>query len=364
MRIAMLLSGGVDSSVALARLVEQRHEVTAFYLKIWLEDELSFLGSCPWEEDLSYVRAVCKQLNVPLTVVSFQREYHERVVANMIEQLRRGRTPNPDMLCNREVKFGAFLDRYGRKFDAVASGHYAQVQTDEHGVAHLRCAPDPVKDQTYFLAMMTQAQLRQAMFPIGDMDKAQVRVEAAKRNLPTATRKDSQGICFLGKISFREFVLRHCGERPGAVVEYGTQRVIGTHRGYYLYTIGQRKGLNLPGGPWYVCNKDAERNIVYVAHGFAQHDQWRDTLIVEGCNWIVEPPHSGEMLRVKLRHGTVSYGARITSDTDASYRVVLEKKDQGITPGQYAVFYRGNECLGGGIISERTHKDDGMGTMY
>lgn len=350
MKIAMLLSGGVDSSVALALLKEQGHDITAFYLKIWLEDELSFLGSCPWEEDLSYARAVCEQLSVPLEVVPFQKDYHERVVSYTLNEVRAGRTPNPDMLCNREVKFGAFYERLGKDFDAIATGHYAQVAKDADGVAHLSTAPDQIKDQTYFLAMMTQQQLAHALFPIGHLEKSEVRTLAEKYDLPTAKRKDSQGICFLGKISFQDFIKHHLGTQVGDFVDQATGAVLGQHEGAYLYTIGQRKGMDLSGGPWYVCAKDAEKNIVYVAHGFAQHEQWRDTFHVEGLSWIAGTPVDGEQLRVKIRHGARFYGATVHALADDVWEVRIDEKDQGITPGQFAVLYRDNECLGGGVI--------------
>ncbi len=352
----MLLSGGVDSSVALALLKEQGHDITAFYLKIWLEDETSFLGHCPWEEDLSYARAVCKQLDVPLSVVPFQKDYYKRVVSYTLNEVRAGRTPNPDVLCNREVKFGAFVERYGADFEKVATGHYARVHTDARGITHLLRAPDPIKDQTYFLAMVRQEQLAHALFPIGHLQKKDVRALAETYGLPTAQRKDSQGICFLGKISFRDFIRHYCGVHPGNFVDSATGAVLGRHDGFYFYTIGQRKGLNLNGGPWYVCDKDPQKNIVYVAHGFAQHDQWRDTFDIGGCNWIVAPPQNGERLAVKLRHGVSFYMCTIKKNdsgdnaSDVSWSVKLEAKDQGITPGQFAVFYRDDECLGGGVI--------------
>ncbi len=350
MKIAVLVSGGVDSSVALHRLKNEGYDVEAFYLKIWLEDEMSFLGTCPWEEDLTFVQKVCAQCDTPLTVVPLQKEYHDRVVRYTIDAVKNGLTPNPDMLCNREVKFGAFCDAYGRDFDKIASGHYAWVQERDDGTVALSCAPDPIKDQTYFLAMMRQTQLQKALFPIGDMYKKDVRAYAKKHGLATALRKDSQGICFLGKISFTDFVKQHLGIRKGIFIEKETGKQLGEHDGFYFYTIGQRRGIDLGGGPWYVCDKDVAQNIVYLTHGFAGTDQRRDCFDVTQMNWIVGVP-AQETLRVKLRHGPQSYQCVITYKDAQSVHVQLDQKDQGVTPGQYAVFYDGGVCLGGGVIA-------------
>lgn len=354
MKVALLLSGGVDSSVALALLREQGHDVTAFYLKIWLEDELSFLGNCPWEEDLAYAQATADMLNVPLHVVPFQKAYHERVVAYTIDAVRQGLTPNPDMLCNREVKFGAFEEMHGAGFDAIATGHYARTVRGADGLTRLHTAPDAVKDQTYFLAMLRQEQLARALFPIGHLTKPEVRAIAAAAGLPTATRKDSQGICFLGKISFHDFVRHHCGTLPGPIVHTATGAVLGQHDGHYFYTTGQRRGLDLPGGPWYVARKDAATNTVYVAHGFADMVQWRSTFAYAAANWIAEAPATGTVLDVKLRHGPRRLAATVTLGSTDPTRgtVTLAAPDQGITPGQFVVFYAGDTCLGGAVIAD------------
>lgn len=358
MKIAMLLSGGVDSSVALALLKEQGHDITAFYLKIWLEDELSFLGTCPWEEDLVYACGVCEQLDVPLEVVSFQKEYHDRVISYTIDAVKKGLTPNPDVLCNREVKFGAFNEKYGAGFDKIATGHYAQIKEIADGRVQLMQAPDPIKDQTYFLAMMTQTQLQKAFFPIGHLQKKDVRGLAQAYDLPTAKRKDSQGLCFLGKISFTDFIKEHCGEQKGDFIEKETGKVIGQHNGHFLYTIGQRRGTDLNGGPWYVCNKDAVKNIVYVSHGYAGEDQRRDTFDVQALHWIAGQLPSTDGLLVKLRHGPDFYHCMIKkaqSQTDDKHNEIitvdLDQKDQGVTPGQFAIFYDEKVCLGGGVIA-------------
>ncbi|PID51970.1 MAG: tRNA 2-thiouridine(34) synthase MnmA [Candidatus Moraniibacteriota bacterium] len=350
MKIAVLVSGGVDSSVALHKLKKQGHDVEAFYLKIWLEDEMSFLGECPWEEDVKYAQDVCNQCDVKLHIVSLQKEYHDRVVRYTIDAVKNGLTPNPDMLCNREVKFGAFYDKYGKDFDKIATGHYARTVKSDDGLIQLLCAPDPIKDQTYFLAMMRQEQLQKALFPIGDMKKSDVRTYARDHGLVTANRKDSQGICFLGKISFTEFIKQHLGIQKGIFIEKETGKELGEHDGFYFYTIGQRRGIDLGGGPWYVCDKDVEKNIVYLTHGFTGKDQRRDHFDVRNINWFCGFPDKKELL-VKLRHGAHFYQCSIVKKENNSVHVHLDEKDQGITPGQYAVFYDAQICLGGGVIA-------------
>ncbi len=349
MKIAVLISGGVDSSVVLHMLRQAGHDIDAYYLKIWLEDEMSFLGSCPWEEDLSYAEKVCAQCDVPLYVVPLQKEYHEHVVRYTINAVKNGLTPNPDMLCNREVKFGAFYEKYGAKYDKIATGHYAQIVERADGLVDLMCAPDPVKDQTYFLALMRQEQLQRALFPIGHMQKNEVRAYAEKHKLATAKRKDSQGICFLGKISFHDFVKAHLGVQSGVFVEKESGKELGEHDGFYFYTIGQRRGIDINNGPWYVCDKDVKKNIVYVTHGYTGADQRRDTCDVQDINWISDMPEK-ENLRVKLRHSEIFYDCRVTQKNETVVHVQLTQKDQGITPGQYAVFYDNQKCLGGGVI--------------
>lgn len=350
MRIAVLVSGGVDSSVALARLVEQGHEVTAFYLKIWLEDELSFLGSCPWEEDLGYVTAVCEQLHTPLQVLSFQQEYWDRVVAYTLKEIEMGRTPNPDIFCNHHIKFGAFIDAIGSEFEKVATGHYAQVSFfDEY--YHLLSSPDTIKDQTYFLAYLTQRQLSRAFFPIGHMLKAQVRAEAERLFLPNRGRPDSQGICFLGKLKFAEFVKFHLGERPGDLIEYETGKKVGSHKGFWFYTTGQRQGLGLSGGPWYVVSKDPATNRVFISRTYYAPEMVRNECVISACSWIKGMPPEGTAFEVKFRHGPRRSRAEVVPLGAGRYKVLLiEDNDQGIAPGQFVVVYKANECLGGGVI--------------
>ena len=351
MKIAMLVSGGVDSSVALRLLHEQGHDITAFYLKIWLEDELAYLGECPWEEDLAHVRAVCEQINVPVKVVPMQRAYWDRVVAYTIAEIKAGRTPNPDILCNEQVKFGAFYDVIGAEFDKVATGHYAQV-IERNGVFHLICAPDPVKDQTYFLSQLSQQQLARALFPIGHLAKPEVRVLAQKFDLPNKDRKDSQGICFLGKLKFRDFVKHHVGVNKGPFIEYETGVVAGEHEGFWYYTIGQRQGIGLSGGPWYVVAKDSSKNVVYISKTYHAEDKSRNTFSITACNWITDKEPATTKLDVKLRHGPKKTACTLVKNIERPeiWNVHLAEHDQGIAAGQFAVFYNEQECLGGGVI--------------
>ncbi|HXV62084.1 MAG TPA: tRNA 2-thiouridine(34) synthase MnmA [Vicinamibacteria bacterium] len=347
MKVAMLLSGGVDSSVALSLLCEQGHDATAFYLKVWLEDELAHLGECPWEEDLRYARGVCEQLRVPLEVRSLQGPYWNHVVSYAVEELRAGRTPSPDLLCNQRIKFGAFLDSVEPGWDRVASGHYARVEEAAGGVL-LKKAVDPVKDQTYFLALLDQRQVKRSLFPIGELRKTEVRSRARALGLPNKDRKDSQGICFLGKIPYREFVRHHLGEREGDVVDVGTGKVVGQHRGYWFHTIGQRQGLGLSHGPWFVRGKDVARNVVYVVHADKLLEEAVDRYEVENFNWIAGPPERRE-LQVRVRHGGELLDAGLALNGERGL-VQLDRKDPGIAPGQFTVFYDGDVCLGGARV--------------
>ena len=351
MKIAVLVSGGVDSSLALNLLKEQGHDLTAFYLKIWLENELSFLGNCPWEQDLSYVQRVCEQLNVPLKVVSMQQEYWDKVVAYTISEVKAGRTPSPDLLCNKYIKFGAFFYLVGHDFDKVASGHYANV-AEQDGFFVLKRARDPIKDQTYFLSRLTQDQLAKAMFPIGNLHKTEVRNLAHSLALATADRKDSQGICFLGKINFADFIKHHVGTKQGDLIDIDTKKKVGIHQGFWFYTIGQRKGIGLSGGPWYVVAKDSEKNIVYISCNYYAENKKRDVFTVSDFNWI-GPVCRGILndITVKVRHGEQDYRCTVQLDQESKKgMVILEQQDQGIAAGQFAVFYREDVCFASAVI--------------
>jgi tRNA-5-taurinomethyluridine 2-sulfurtransferase len=349
MKIAVLLSGGVDSSVALRLLKEEGHDVTAFYLKIWLQDEFSFLGDCPWEEDLKFAHAVCKQANIPLETINMQTEYWESVVSYTISEVKEGRTPNPDMFCNRLIKFGQFINKIDKSYEKVASGHYAIVENVNNKFL-LKTSPDPVKDQTYFLAYLTQEQLSRAIFPLGNYNKKQIREIAKKYDLPNMSRKDSQGICFLGQIKFNNFIKHHLGEIEGDIIDIDSNKVMGKHNGYYFFTIGQRSGLRLGGGPWYVIKKDIEKNIIYVSKENLLNRS-RNEFKVGKFNWISnEKPSDGNYF-VKIRHGENFYKCNLLFENDNAI-VKLNKEDRGIAPGQFAVFYKDDICLGASVILE------------
>lgn len=350
MKIAVLLSGGVDSSVALKLLKDQGHDLTAFYLKIWLQDEFSFLGECPWEEDLEFARAVCTQNHIPLEIINLQSEYWDSVVSYTISEIKEGRTPNPDIFCNSLIKFGQFYEKINSNFEKVASGHYASVVYDSTTNNYLlKQSPDPVKDQTYFLAYLKQQQLKRALFPIGKYDKKQIRKMAEEFNLPNKNRKDSQGICFLGKVRFNEFIKHHLGENPGDIIDFETRKILGKHNGYYYYTIGQRSGLKLSGGPWFVVKKDIQKNIIYVS-GNNQSLREKSEFEVGKLNWISGAKPEKKKLEVKIRHGAKKYQCSLKFKDDYTVIVKMDETDSGIAPGQFAVFYQNELCLGGGVI--------------
>ncbi|EFJ52607.1 hypothetical protein VOLCADRAFT_55676, partial [Volvox carteri f. nagariensis] len=375
LNVAVLLSGGVDSSLALRLLRAAGHTCHAFYLQIWFQEDFrNFWGACPWEEDLQYARQVCESLGVPLEVVPLTTEYWDRVVSGSVEEIRAGRTPNPDMWCNSRVKFGAFydyLDRtYGAAFDRVASGHYARVERvprrSSPAEVRLLLTPDAVKDQTYFLANLSPRQLSRVMFPLGCLTKSQVRKLAAAADLANKNRKDSQGICFLGKVKFHEFVREHLGEWPGPILEAETGQPLGLHQGYWFYTVGQRGGIKLPGGPWYVVAKDTLRNAVLVSRQYYDADKQRNTFTCGPFNWLdaatrPDPDPRAGPLFVKVRHGPSMYCCELRlhdARGDGSYgndsygTVVLAQNDQGLAAGQYAVFYQDGRCLGCAVIQE------------
>ena len=353
MKIAALLSGGVDSSVALYLAKQLGYEVEAFYLKIWLQEDLVHLSNCPWEEDLHYAKKVCEQLKIPLKVISLQQEYWQKVVQYVLQEIKKGNTPNGDLHCNSFIKFGSFLEKISSySFDKIISGHYAKIIQREN-IYHLALSKDSFKDQSYFLSYLSQQQLAKIIFPLDNYLKSEVREIAFKNNLANANRKDSQGICFLGKIKYNEFVSHHFGKKKGDIIEKKNGKKWGQHEGFWFYTIGQRKGLGLSGGPWYVVEKDVEKNIIYID---SQEDAVvnNDFFLIQNCNWfnpiwVTEIIEKEISLKVKIRHGEFFHHCILKKKQD-KYQVYLQEKDQGIASGQIAVFYLDEICLGGGTI--------------
>lgn len=363
MNIAALLSGGVDSSVAVHLLCEQGHRPDLFYIKIGMNDDGY---SCPQEEDLEIVQAMAHRYGLHYEVVDLQKEYWDNVVAYTIDKVRRGFTPNPDVMCNRLIKFGAFDQKIGHQYDKTATGHYATV-LQLNSQVYLGTTPDPVKDQTDFLAQLEGWQVSHSLFPIGEMAKGEVRRIAEESKLPSAHRKDSQGICFLGKINYNEFIERFLGKQEGPIVEIETGKVLGKHQGFWFHTIGQRKGLYLSGGPWFVVKKDIVDNVVYVSRGYCPEAQMKDELVMRDMHWITCNPFTitvpglessvgtSSTLRVKfkIRHVAELRNATLTQLPDGGYYLKMDERTNGVAPGQFCVIYTpdGRICLGSGEIA-------------
>lgn len=352
MKIATLISGGVDSSVVVHLLKEAGYNPTLFYIKIGPEEEEGM--NCTSEEDIEMATLVARKYGCPLEIVDLHHEYWDNVVAYTIDKVRQGFTPNPDVMCNKLIKFGCFEQRYGKDFDKTATGHYATT-TETDGKVWLSIAKDPVKDQTDFLAQIDYLQVSKLMFPIGGMMKSEVRAIAERTGLASAKRKDSQGICFLGKINYNDFIRRYLGEKEGKIIELETGKTVGTHKGYWFHTIGQRKGLGLSGGPWFVIRKDLEENIIYVSRGYDVETQYGNEFVMHNFHFITDNPwkeQKGEIdITFKIRH-TPEFNRGKLIQTEEGYKMISEEKLQGIAPGQFGVIYDANHrlCIGSGEI--------------
>ena len=356
--IAVLLSGGVDSSVVLYELVRQGLQPDCFYIKIGPEEEEEW--DCSSEEDLEMATAVSHKYGCRLEVVDCHKEYWDQVTSYTIDKVRAGFTPNPDVMCNRLIKFGAFHEKRGHDYDLIATGHYAQTEEESvvNGFAvdtHLKwlcTSPDPVKDQTDFLAQIHDWQLQKALFPIGHMMKDEVRQIAEREHLVNAKRKDSQGICFLGKINYNDYIRRYLGELPGDVVELETGKFIGKHKGHWFHTIGQRKGMGFGGGPWFVVKKDIEQNIIYVSHGYDPQTAYKQDFPIHDFHSINGqlPP---QRITLKIRHTPEFLPARLEQLGNGAYMVHADTPIHGVAPGQFCVVYdeHHHRCYGSGEIT-------------
>ena len=354
MKIAALVSGGVDSSVVVHQLKEQGYDPTIFYIRIGMEDEQGYID-CPAEEDIEITTYIAKKYGCKMEVVSLHEEYWENVVSYTVDAVKRGLTPNPDMMCNKMIKFGCFEQKWGHEFDKIATGHYATT-TELNGKTWLSTAKDHVKDQTYFLGQIDYLQVAKLMFPIGDLLKSEVRAIAAQQGLPSAQRKDSQGICFLGKVNYNDFIRRYLGERKGKIVELETGNVLGKHDGYWFHTIGQRRGLKLSGGPWFVIKKDTKRNIVYVSNGYDPETQYGKVVNLAGFSFITEDIwgdfEGRKDITFKIRH-TPEFTHGYIEKIGDLYRIHSDEKIQGIAAGQFGVVYDADSklCIGSGMIA-------------
>lgn len=353
MTVAVLLSGGVDSSVAVHLLCEQGYHPSLFYIRI-SGDEAGTMD-CSMEEDVEICQSVAHRYGLPFEVVDLHHQYWEEVVGYMMDKLKQGLTPNSDVMCNRLIKFGCFERQIGHLFDRTATGHYAQVIHQDEKI-WLGTAVDAVKDQTDFLAQIDGIQLSKTLFPIGGLMKSEVRSIAEKAHLSASQRRDSQGICFLGKTRYPDLVRRFLGVRQGDVIEKETGRKVGTHQGYWFYTIGQRKGLGLGGGPWFVVEKDIAQNIVYVSRGCDTPLQYGHTFRLSDFRFITENPwhdctHSTE-ISFKIRHTPEFFTGRLSPCDDGTWLVEADLPIQGIAPGQFGVIYDRDHrlCLGSGEI--------------
>lgn len=353
MKIAVLVSGGVDSAVVVDTLYKEGHELELFYIRIGMDNGE---GDCSAEEDIEMCTLISQKYGLPLKIVSLHEEYWDHVMAYTLETVKKGLTPHPDMMCNKLIKFGFFEQRWGKDYDKTATGHYASIK-EKDGKLYLATAADPVKDQTDFLAQISYDQLSHLIFPLGEMPKSEVRQRAKEAKLPNASRKDSQGICFLGKIDYSDFIERHLGTKPGSVIEIETGRKIGTHKGYWFYTIGQRKGLGLSGGPWYVVRKNVRDNVIYVSNGFGTDKQYGRLITLEEMHWITDDPFTNGVNEInisfKTRHSPEFYEGSIRRNDNGSFTLTSEKDIQGIAPGQFAIIYSPDRelCLGSGMIS-------------
>jgi len=351
-RVVIGMSGGVDSSVSALLLKKQGYDVIGVFMKNW--DDRDEFGHCTAETDYQDVIRVCNQIGIPHYSVNFEEEYKEKVFDYFLDEYKKGRTPNPDVMCNREIKFGEFLQKaIELDADYIATGHYAQVREVE-GKFQLLRGNDSNKDQTYFLNALNQYQLSKSMFPIGHLPKSEVRKIAEQNNLATASKKDSTGICFIGERDFREFLSRFLPAQPGEILSLEGEEK-GTHQGLMYYTLGQRKGLGIggegTGEPWFVVEKDVKNNILYVAQGADHPSLYSKGLIATDLNWISgNPPDQVFSCTAKFRYRQPDQKVTVKIIENKRCEIIFDKLQKAITPGQAVVFYHDEVCLGGGII--------------
>jgi len=350
--IVVGMSGGVDSSVSALLLKQQGHHVIGLFMKNW--EETSENGQCTSAADFDDVRKVCEQIDIPYYTVNFTKDYQEQVFKQFLKDFERGWTPNPDILCNREIKFKVFLNKAKELgADFLATGHYAQI-ADLNGQSHLLVGQDSSKDQTYFLYTLTHDILDQVLFPIGHLEKTEVRELARRYHLATSEKKDSTGICFIGERHFRTFLSQYIGAQPGNF-ETLDGKVVGTHNGAAFYTLGQRKGMGIGGAgeAWFVVGKNVEKKVVYVAQGTNHPALFCEELEASDLSWVTQAPSSFPFpCQAKVRYRQTSSDCEIISLANGCLKVRFLEPQRAVTPGQSIVFYQNNICLGGGVITQ------------
>ena len=370
-KVMIGLSGGVDSAVAAYLLKKQGYEVVGGFMRNW--DAIAngdFLGNptlndscCPQEKDYEDAKEVAKKLGIELLRIDFIKEYWDYVFSYFLEEYNKGRTPNPDIFCNKYIKFDAFL-KFARDqgCDFIATGHYAKRVDKEDGVVELHKAYDLNKDQTYFLSQINNEQISSCLFPLGDIDKPKVREIAKELNLNVADKKDSTGVCFIGERNFKEFLKNYIPANKGKIIDINSNEVVGEHDGVMYYTIGQRKGLGIGGisgrepRSWFVCYKDVKNNILYVADEKEDEHLFSDRAIIKNINWLAERTNDSLHVGCKFRYRQQDNGVTLKFIDDDTIELIFDEPYKAVTTGQAAVFYMGTRMLGGGIIEEIYYK--------
>ncbi len=354
LKVFVGLSGGVDSAVSAALLKQQGYEVTGVYMKNWSGDDYGIQSECPWEQDQKDAESVCKVLGIEFRAYNFEKIYREKVVEYFFDEYKRGRTPNPDVMCNKEIKFKLFLEKsLSDGADYIATGHYARHEIDKDGNHNLLKGIDPKKDQSYFLYNITQEQLLRVFYPVGNLEKLEVRKLAKKFKLPNAEKPDSQGICFIGEINVLKFLMSRIPENVGMIKDIDTNEIVGEHKGIYFYTIGQREGIKIGGQaiPYFVVNKDIKNNILFVGHGTNHPKLYKSEVELENIHFI-NPEISKNITNNKELSASIRYRQKPQPGhlDIANKKFIFSESQRAVTSGQSLVVYDKDKCIGGGII--------------
>lgn len=352
-KVFVALSGGVDSAVSAMLLVKAGYDVTSIFMKNWSGQEFGLQGDCPWKQDQDDAHSVCKKLGIPFRTYNFEKEYRAEVIDYFFSEYKKGNTPNPDIMCNQQIKFGRFLEKaIAEGADLIATGHYARKTTSPDGKHSLLRAKDQSKDQTYFLYRITETQLARTLFPVGNLTKEEVRKIAQENSLPVAEKKDSQGICFIGKIDTKEFLQQEIKPCRGDIVDVDTGEKVGEHDGSWYYTLGQREGLRIGGAdkPYFVAKKDIRQNIIFAAKGKNHPALYIKSLKLKNLHWINNPPQDNSKLTCMVRYRQKPQACSFDKN-----KVQFTKSLWIPSPGQSTVLIDGKVVIGGGIISKIIH---------